>query len=85
VNYTFFHFRHTPDDNNITVFNNGNSKGLIDCIPIGGHWAPNSILGDNALWKNAQKIAKKNRASEAMNSATPRLIPLCTAKVWFPM
>jgi hypothetical protein len=33
----FFHFRHTPDDSNITVFNNGNSKGLIDCIPIGGH------------------------------------------------
>ena len=27
----------TPLDNNITVFNKGNSKGLIGSIPIGGH------------------------------------------------
>jgi len=39
------------------------------------------MLGDSALWKNVQKIAKKNKASEAINKATPRLIPLCTAKV----
>jgi len=41
----------TPDDNSNTVFNKGNSKGLIASIPIGGHWAPNSIVGDKALWK----------------------------------
>jgi hypothetical protein len=63
------------------VFNNGNSKGFIDCIPIGGQLAPNSTVGDNALWKNAQKMAKKNRASDAINRATPMFKPLCTAKV----
>ena len=34
----------TPEDNNITVFNKGNSKGLIASIPIGGHFAPNSTV-----------------------------------------
>jgi hypothetical protein len=75
----------TPDDNNITVFNKGNSKGFIDWIPIGGHCAPNSMLGDKALWKKAQKIAKKNKASDTINKATPIFIPLWTAKVWFPI
>lgn len=42
------------------------------------------MVGDNALWKNAQKIAKKNNASETMNKPTPMLRPLCTAKVWLP-
>jgi len=56
------------------VFNKGNSKGLIDSIPKGGHLAPNSTVGDKALWKNDQNMAKKNKA-------TPILIPLCTAKV----
>jgi len=40
-----------PLDNNITVFNNGNSKGFIGSIPKGGHWEPNSIVGVRALWK----------------------------------
>ena len=62
----------------------GNSKGLIASIPIGGHWAPNSTVGDNALWKNAQNIAKKNKASDTINKATPIFNPLCTAKVWLP-
>ena len=74
----------TPEDNKITVFNKGNSKGLIDSIPKGGHLAPNSTVGDNALWKKDQKIAKKNNASEIINKATPIFIPLCTARVWFP-
>jgi len=63
------------------VFNKGNSKGLIDSIPKGGHLAPNSTVGDKALWKNDQNMAKKNNASDAINKATPILIPLCTAKV----
>jgi hypothetical protein len=66
------------------VFNKGNSKGFIESIPIGGHLAPNSIVGDNALWKNAQKIAKKNKASDTINKATPIFKPFWTAKVWFP-
>jgi hypothetical protein len=32
-----------------TVFNKGSSKGFIAEIPRGGHWAPSSTVGDNAL------------------------------------
>jgi hypothetical protein len=39
----------TPEDNKITVFNKGSSKGLIESIPKGGHLAPNSTVGDKAL------------------------------------
>lgn len=74
----------TPDDNNITVFNNGNSKGFIASIPIGGQSAPSSIVGDKELWKKAQKIAKKNIASEIIKRSTPIFKPFCTASVWFP-
>jgi hypothetical protein len=63
------------------VFNKGNSKGFIESIPKGGHLAPNSIVGDKALWKNAQKIAKKNKASDTINNPTPIFNPLCTANV----
>jgi len=38
-----------PLDNNITVFNKGNSKGFIGSIPKGGHWVPNSTVGVKAL------------------------------------
>jgi len=41
------------------VLSNGSSKGLIASTPAGGQWAPSSIVGDSALWKNVQKIAKK--------------------------
>lgn len=73
-----------PDDNNNTVFNKGNSKGLIVSIPSGGHIPPNSTVGDNALWKNVQKIATKNNASDTIKSATPIFKPLWTAAVWLP-
>lgn len=66
------------------MLSNGNSNGLIASIPIGGHWAPNSTVGDKALWKNAQNIAKKNNASETINKATPMFKPLWTANVWLP-
>ena len=69
----------------LTVFNNGNSKGSIASIPIGGHIAPNSIAGERALWKNVQKIAKKNKASLTINKPTPKFNPLCTARVWLPI
>jgi len=29
----------------------------------------------HALWKKAQKIARKNNASDTINKATPKLIP----------
>ena len=74
----------TPEDNKITVFSKGNSKGLMDSIPKGGHLAPSSTVGDRALWKKDQKIAKKNNASEIINNATPIFIPLWTARVWLP-
>ena len=57
---------------------------MIASTPIGGHWPPISTVGDKALWKKVQKIAKKNNASDTMNNATPIFKPLCTAKVWFP-
>ena len=66
------------------MFNKGSSNGLTESIPLGGHWAPISAAGDNALWKNVQKIAKKNNASLTINKATPIFRPLCTAKVWLP-
>ena len=63
----------------IIVFNNGNSKGFTACIPNGGHCAPNSTLGDIALWKNAQNIAKKKNTSDIINKPTPKFNPFCTA------
>jgi hypothetical protein len=38
----------------------------------------------HALWKKAQNIARKNKASDTINKATPRLRPLWTARVWLP-
>ena len=66
------------------MFSKGSSNGLTESIPLGGHWAPISTAGDNALWKNVQKIARKNNASLTINKATPIFKPLCTASVWLP-
>ena len=44
-----------PDNNKINVLTKGTSQGLKGCIPFGGQIAPNSIVGANAEWKNAQK------------------------------
>lgn len=74
-----------PDANKITVFANGNSKGSIASTPIGGHIAPNSTVGERALWKNVQKIATKNSASDTINNPTPIFSPRWTAKVWLPI
>ena len=73
-----------PDANNNIVFSKGSSKGLIVSTSIGGQWDPTSTVGDKALWKKAQNIAKKNNASDAINKPTPIFNPLCTANVWFP-
>jgi hypothetical protein len=34
------------------------------------------MVGDNALWKNVQNIAKKNKPSDTINKATPIFKPL---------
>jgi len=41
----------TPEASNNTVLSNGYLNVFIGYIPIGGHWPPNSTVGDKALWK----------------------------------
>jgi hypothetical protein len=48
---------------------------------MGGHSPPSSIPGFNELWKKAQKIAIKNKASETINNKIPMFNPFCTALV----
>ena len=50
-----------PEEINTIVFNNGTWKGLKTLIPKGGHTEPTSTLGDNLLWKNAQKKSYKEK------------------------
>ena len=45
---------------------------------------PNSTLGDNLLWKKAQKKALKNINSDVINKIIPHSIPCWTLKVWKP-
>lgn len=73
-----------PEDNNIKVFNKGNSKAFIDSTPIGGQNIPISAVGDKELWKKVQNIAIKNNASDTINKATPKFKPFFTADVWLP-
>jgi hypothetical protein len=51
---------------------------------VGGHIDPISIVGDNLLWKNAQKNDTKNRTSEMMNKIIPHRSPLVTIFVCIP-
>lgn len=66
------------------MLSSGNSKGFIASIPKGGHCPPNSTVGERALWKKAQKIAKKNNASDTINNIIPIFNPFWTAIVWLP-
>lgn len=74
----------TPDLNKIVVFNKGIWKGLKDEIPLGGQTPPNSIVGLNLLWKNAQKNEKKNKTSEVINKIIPHRRPFTTLIVCNP-
>ena len=78
------HVTVAPLDSNRTVFSKGSSKGFTGSIPTGGHCAPNSTVGVSALWKKAQNIATKNKASDTINRITPKLSPFWTAIVWSP-
>jgi len=60
-----------PEQSNIRVFNSGTSNGLNTSIPLGGHIDPISIVGAKLAAKNAQKKAKKNITSEAINRSIP--------------
>jgi hypothetical protein len=67
------------------VFKRGTEKALIGLMPVGGHVHPSSGVGARLLWKNAQKNAKKNRTSEAINRIIPQRSPKVTGKVWNPI
>lgn len=78
------HVIEIPDDNNITVFNRGISMGLNVLMPFGGHVIPISIVGDNLLWKNAQKKEIKKNTSDTMKRIIPIFNPFTTLIVCFP-
>ena len=73
-----------PEEINTIVFNSGTWKGLKTLIPKGGHTEPTSTLGDNLLWKNAQKNLTKKKISETINKAIPQRNPNSTIDVCNP-
>lgn len=74
----------TPEARSTAVFSKGIENGFKGSIPIGGQQQPSSGLGARLLWKNAQKNAKKNSTSDAMNKIIPHRRPLETMEVWCP-
>lgn len=59
-------------------FKSGISKGLNAKIFLGGHILPISILGDNLLWKKAQKKETKKKISDKINKIIPIFKPFST-------
>ncbi|KAF2886833.1 hypothetical protein ILUMI_19340 [Ignelater luminosus] len=49
--------------------------------PLGGHVIPNSMAGDNLLWKNPQKNETKNNTSDVMKRIIPHRSPRATGSV----
>ena len=78
------HVANAPDANNIAVFNNGTPNASNGTIPTGGHWFPNSTVGTNAEWKNAQNNEKNRHTSDNMKNNIPNLNPFCTTNVCAP-
>lgn len=68
----------SPDKRRRDVFRRGTANGFRGSIPIGGHVQPVSGVGARALWKKAQKKARKNIASEAMKRIIPTRSPRAT-------
>lgn len=66
------------------MFSNGICIGLNGEIPIGGHVDPSSMVGDNLLWKKAQKNERKKNTSEIINRIIPHRKPLVTIFVCNP-
>lgn len=78
INLWWAHVTVIPEANNTAVFNSGTLNGFKGVIPVGGHAHPNSGVGDNLLWKNAQKNAKKNNTSDVINKIIPQRRPFVT-------
>ena len=53
-------------------------------IPGGGHIPPISTVGDNLLWKKAQKKERKKKTSETINKIIPHRKPSSTTAEWSP-
>ena len=66
------------------MFIKGTFQGLNALTPKGGHEQPNSILGDNLLWKKAQKNERKNITSDVINNSMPHRKPASTIYVCSP-
>lgn len=73
-----------PEEIKITVFKRGISNGLNGLIFLGGHIVPTSMLGDNLLWKKAQKNEIKKKISEIINKIIPNFNPHKTYDEWCP-
>lgn len=67
-----------PERRRRDVFNSGTAKGLRGSIPIGGQVQPVSGVGARALWKKAQKNARKNIASDRIKIIIPTRRPRAT-------
>ena len=67
-----------PDPRRTAVLRRGIENGFKGSIPVGGHIHPSSGVGARLLWKKAQKKAKKNRTSEAINKIMPQRSPFVT-------
>jgi hypothetical protein len=63
----------TPDARRIAVFRRGICNGLNGKIPVGGQVDPNSMVGDNLLWRNVQKNEMKKNTSEIINRISMKL------------
>ncbi len=74
----------TPEARRTTVFKSGSWKGFKAVTPAGGQIQPSSAVGDNLLWKKAQKKDTKNITSEIMKRIIPSFNPVVTAVVWNP-
>lgn len=67
-----------PDKRRRDVFKRGTANGFKGSIPRGGQVHPVSGVGARALWKKAQKKARKNIASDMIKRIIPTRRPRAT-------
>jgi hypothetical protein len=75
---------HFPDASKIAVFSKGDCTGLNGWIPVSGQVDTSSVVGDNLVWKNAQKNNIKNKISETINRIILHRRPFVTIFVFKP-
>jgi hypothetical protein len=85
VNLWCAHVTVAPEASRTAVFSKGTLNALIGVIPVGGHVHPISGVGAKALWKNAQKNAKKKQTSERINKIIPNRRHDRRFLVWRPL